>query len=84
MHVHQIINSSDSPASSLKHFPSYISFHPANDNIPFKTRPHGPKRLLESFKNINADILKMHNDFFILSWWFKKPFSLVISEIFGG
>lgn len=58
MQVHQIINSSDSPASSLKHFPSYISSYPANDNIPFKTHPLGPKRLLESFKNINADSFK--------------------------
>lgn len=40
--VHQIINSSEFPASSLKHFPSYISSRPANDNIPLKTRLHGP------------------------------------------
>lgn len=39
--VHQIINSSEFPTSSLKHFPSYISSHPANDNIPLKARLHG-------------------------------------------
>lgn len=41
MQVHQIINSSEFPTSSLKHFPSYISSHPANDNIPLKKRLHG-------------------------------------------
>lgn len=39
--AHQIINSSEFPTSSLKHFPSYISSHPANDNIPLKTCLHG-------------------------------------------